>query len=186
VRKVRRSEILAPDTYLASLPEIRAAVMDVKRRRRVHVGGVLTFLFENATTIQYQVQEMIRAERIVREPDIAHELATYNAVLGGRGELGCCLLIEIDDALERARRLREWRALPAQVYIRCEGGAKVWPRVDPSQADGDRISAVQYLKFRLDDWRPLAVGCDLPGLTSETPLTYEQRDALRADLDSPC
>jgi hypothetical protein len=182
MRKVERREILPTDSYLASRAAIRAAVMEVKRRRRIHVGGVLTFLFENATTIQYQVQEMIRAERVVRETDIEHELATYNALLGGMGELGCCLLIELDDPIERARRLRDWRALPAHVYLRCESGATVRPHIDPSQNDGERISAVQYLKFCIDDWRPIAVGCDLPGLVAETKLTDEQRNALWEDL----
>jgi hypothetical protein len=184
MRKVERREILPTESYLVSRPAIRAAVMEVKRRRRVHVAGVLTFLFENATTVQYQVQEMMRAERVTREVDIVHELETYNAILGDSGELGCCLLIEIDDPFERARCLREWRGLPGHVYVRCEGDEIVRPRVDPSQNDLERISAVQYLKFRLDAWTPIAVGCDLPALTAETPLTAEQREALREDLDN--
>jgi len=81
-------------------------------------------------------------------------------------------------------RLREWRALPAYVYMRCEGGATVRPTVDPAQIDEHRISAVQYLKFHLDDWRPIALGCDLPGLIAETTLVREQRDALNDDLRS--
>ena len=84
----------------------------------------------------------------------------------------------------RDRRLREWRALPAYVYMRCEGGATVRPTVDPAQMDEHRISAVQYLKFHLDDWRPISVGCDLPGLIAETTLNREQRDALNDDLRS--
>jgi hypothetical protein len=158
--------------------------MEIKRRRRIHVGPCLTFLFENTTTIWYQIQEMLRTERIETEGEIQHELATYNALLGGRGQLGCCLLIEIEDPIQRDRRLREWRALPAYVYMRCEGGATVRPTVDPSQIDEHRISAVQYLKFHLDDWRPLSLGCDLPGLIAETTLNREQRDALNDDLTS--
>jgi hypothetical protein len=180
--KVERKEILDVDSYAAARATIRATVMEAKRRRRVHVGRYLTFLFENAATVRYQIQEMIRAERVVREVDIRHEIATYNAILGAPGELSCCLLIEIDDPLERARRLREWRTLTAHVYLRCAGGATVRPRADPDQSDGDRISAVQYLKFCLDDWRPVAVGCDFPGLHAETPLTEEQREALDEDL----
>jgi hypothetical protein len=66
--------------------------------------------------------------------------------------------------------------------MRCEGGATVRPTVDPAQIDERRISAVQYLKFHLDDWRPIAIGCDLPGLIAETTLNREQRDALNDDL----
>jgi hypothetical protein len=182
VRRVGRHELLDPDHYARERPAIRAAVMEVKRPRRVHVGDALTFLFENPITIRYQIQEMIRAERIAREADIQHELATYNALLGGAGELGCCLLIELDDPGERARRLRDWRALPSHVYVRCDGGRLVRPLVDSDQNDGERISAVQYLKFRLGDCEPIAVGCDLPALRAETILSREQREALRDDL----
>ena len=184
MRPVQRSQVLATARYEQTRPISQAAVLEIKRRRRVHVGPCLTFLFENTTTIWYQIQEMIRAERIERERDIEHELATYNALLGGTGQLGCCLLIELDDPVVRDKRLREWRALPAYVYIRCEGGATVRPTVDPTQIDEHRISAVQYLKFHLDDWRPISVGCDLPGLIAETTLNREQRDALNDDLRS--
>src|SRR3982751_236787 len=163
MRAVQRSQLLDRAHYERTRGFSRASVMEIKRRRRIHLGPHLTFLFENTATIWYQVQEMLRAERIERETDVLHELATYNAVLGGSGQLGCCLLIEIDDAAVRDRRLREWRALPAYVYMRCEGGATVRPTVDPAPIDEHRISAVQYLKFHLDDWRPVSLGCDLPG-----------------------
>jgi len=182
VRPVQRSQILDRAHYEQARPFARNAILEIKRRRRVHVGPCLTFLFENTTTIWYQVQEMIRVERIEREEDIQHELATYNALLGGDGQLGCCLLIEIDDPERRDRCLREWRALPAYVYLRCEGGVTVRPAVDPAQIDAHRISAVQYLMFHLDGRRPIALGCDLPGLIAETTLTREQRDALNDDL----
>jgi uncharacterized protein DUF3501 len=184
MRPVQRSQILDASHYEQTRASSQAAVMEIKRRRRIHVGPCLTFLFENTTTIWYQIQEMIRAERIERESDIQHELATYNALLGAPGQLGCCLLIEIDDPILRDKRLREWRALPAYVYMRCEGGATVRPTVDPAQIDQDRISAVQYLKFHVDDWRPVSLGCDLPGLGAETMLNGEQRDALNDDLRS--
>src|SRR3954466_1746815 len=184
MRPVERSQILDRAQYEKTRGFSKAAVMEIKRRRRIHVGPCLTFLFENTTTIWYQIQEMLRIERIETEAEIQHELATYNALLGSRGQLGCCLLIEIDDPILRDRRLREWRALPAYVYMRGEDGATVRPTVDPNQIDADRISAVQYLKFNLDDWRPIAVGCDLPGLCAETALNREQRDALNDDLRS--
>ena len=182
MRPVLRSQILDRARYERTRSFSQGAVMEIKRRRRIHVGSCLTFLFENTTTIWYQIQEMLRVEHIDRESDIQHELATYNALLGTTGQLGCCLLIEIDDPVLRDRRLREWRALPAYVYMRCEGGATVRPTVDPDQINEHRISAVQYLKFHLDDWRPLALGCDLPGLVAETKLTRAQRDALNDDL----
>jgi hypothetical protein len=182
MRAVRRDELLDLAAYERSRGEIRTAVIEAKRRRRVHVAGVLTFLFENTATMRYQVQEMIRAEKITKEPEILHELETYNELLGGKGELGCSLLIEIADPAERDRSLRAWLDLPAHLYLKLEDGTKVRARFDPRQVGTDRLSSVQYLKFDVGGRTPVAVGSDLPALTAETPLDAEQRAALAADL----
>ena len=96
-RAVRREEILDLETYERQRAEIRRRMLAIKGPRRVHLGAALTFLFENADTVRYQVQEMLRVERRSREEDVRHELATYNELLGPPGGLGCTLLIEIDD-----------------------------------------------------------------------------------------
>jgi hypothetical protein len=181
---VRREEILDLSVYERSRAEIRAAILEAKRARRVHVAGALTLLFENAATVRYQVQEMVRAERITRDEDVRHELETYNELLGGPGELGATLLIELPDAEERDRKLREWLALPRHLYLRLEDGEKVRATFDPRQVGTDRLSSVQYLKFDVRGRTPVAAGSDLPRLTAETPLSPEQRAALAADLAS--
>jgi Protein of unknown function (DUF3501) len=182
VRPVRREELLDLAAYERSRAEIRAAILEAKRVRRVHVAGVLAFLFENAATIRYQIQEMIRAERLTRDADIQHELDTYNEVLGGPGELGCSLLIEIPDPAERDHRLRDLLDLPARLYVKLEDGTKVRPRFDPRQVGEDRLSSVQYLKFGVGGGKSIAVGSDHPRLAGETPLDAEQRAALAEDL----
>jgi hypothetical protein len=182
MRPLKREEILDLSTYERTRPEIRPAVMEAKRRRRVHLGDRLTFLFENAATMRYQVQEMIRAERMVKEEEIRHELETYGELLGGPGELSATLLIEIPDPEERDRRLREWLALPGRVYLKLEDGERIRPRFDPRQVGTDRLSSVQYLKFDVSGRVPVAIGCDLPELTAEQPLSDEQRAALAEDL----
>lgn len=184
MRTVKREELLDLPSYERARGEIRPAVLEAKRKRRVHVGGVLTFLFENAATIRYQVQEMIRAERMTREADIQHELDTYNELLGKRGELGLSLLIELPEPAERDRKLREWLDLPAHLYAKLATGEKVRPSYDPRQVGDDRLSSVQYLKFDVGGRVPIAIGSDLPALTAETALDPEQQEALRADLAS--
>ncbi len=182
MRPVRRDEILDLSTYERSRAEIRAGVIEAKRRRRVHVAGVLTFLFENTATIRYQVQEMVRAERMTRDEDIRHELETYNELLGGPGELGVSLLIEIPDPEERDRKLREWLPLVEHLYLKTADGRKVRATYDPRQVGADRLSSVQYLKFDVKGEVPVAAGADLPALDAETALDEEQREALRQDL----
>ncbi len=182
MRPVRRDELLDYVTYEERRPQIRAELMAVKAQRRVHVGEHLTFLFENRATMRYQIQEMMRAERMVREADIAHELDTYNGLLGGSGQLAASLLIEIEDPEERDARLREWRDLPAHLYARLEDGRLVRPSFDPTQVGQDRLSSVQYLKFEVGGAVPVAIGSDHPELPAETRLTSEQRAALAQDL----
>jgi hypothetical protein len=182
--QVTRSEILALEDYEARRPALRAEILDEKRRRRVHAGP-LTFLFENRATVRYQVHEMVRAEGLRREEDIQHELATYNELLGGPGELGCSLLVELTEPAERDRQLRAWRDLPGRLYARLPDGRRVRPTYDARQVGEDRLSSVQYLKFPVGAVAPVAIGSDLPELTVEVGLTAEQRAALAKDLQVP-
>ena len=182
MKTVQRSEIVDYRTYEETRAQLQGVVFPEKARRRIHVGECFTFLFENTLTVRYQVQEMMRAEKIVREKDILHEITTYNALLGGDGELGCTLLIEIDDPAERAVRLRQWLALNEHIYARLEDGTRVRPSFDPAQIGDGRLSSVQYLKFPVGGHAPVAIGIDLPGLEIENSLSADQRSALADDL----
>ncbi len=184
MKKVQPKEIVDYQTYEEMRAELQKKVFPVKAARRIHVGEHFTFLFENALTVRYQVQEMTRAEKIVKAGDILHELETYNALLGDEGELGCTLLIEIDDAGERASLLRKWLRLPENIYALTEDGTKVRPSFDEAQRGQDRISSVQYLKFRVGGKPPVALGIDYPGIECVTRLTPVQRAALAEDLAS--
>jgi hypothetical protein len=184
MRKVRREEILGLEAYDAARERIRRQVLTVKEPRRIHVGPELTFLFENADTMRYQIQEMARVERLYREEEIRHELDTYNEVLGGFGELGCTLLVEIDDPAGRDRKLREWVGLPEHLYAKLPDGRLVRPAYDRRQVGEGRLSSVQYLKFDVRGMAPVALGSDLPALTVEAALTPAQRAALEEDLRS--
>ncbi len=182
MRRVRREEILDYATYGDRRDALRAEAMAHKEARRVHVGPWLTFLFENADTVRHQVHEMVRAERIVREADVRHELDTYNELIGGPGELGCTLLIEIDDPAERDRLLRAWLDLPERTYVELQDGRRARARIDERQRGRGRLSAVQYLKFEVGGGLPVAVGCDHPDVAARTVLSDAQRAALSGDL----
>lgn len=184
MKPVRRDELLDFETYSETRDETRARMLELKAERRIHLGKHLTFLFENRDTIRYQVQEMMRAERIVREADILHELQTYNELLGGDGELGATLLIEIDDAAQRPTLLTQWLSLPQHLYAELPSGEKVRATFDARQVGEDRLSSVQYLKFRTGKAAPIALGSDLPALVERVALTDAQRKALQADLDA--
>lgn len=184
MRHVQRSELLDYVTYEERRPSIRAEAMADKDLRRVIIGDVVTLLFESTVTVRYQIQEMVRVERIVREADILHELATYNELLGGPGELGASMLIGIDDPAERDVKLRAWLGVPKRMFVRLEDGSKVFAQLDDRQLGEERVSSVQYLKFDVKGRAPVAVGCDDPALFIEALLSAETRRALERDLAS--
>ncbi len=133
--------------------------------------------------MRYQIQEMMRIEQIADEEGIQHELTTYNELLGTSGELGCTLLIEIDDPLQRDIVLRKWLGLPQHIYLRCADDRIVRAIYDDRQVGTDRLSSVQYLKFPCEGIAPTHIGIDMPGLEIEVDLAPETRVALAADLD---
>jgi len=182
MRKVLREELLDYQSYGDVRDELRAKAMAEKARRRFHVGEYLTFLFENADTVRYQIQEMMRIERMARESDIRHELDTYNQLIGDDGELGCTLLVEIDDPKRRDEALTSWLTLPQHLYVETESGKKVRAVWDAAQVGDTRLSSVQYLKFPVASEVPVAIGVDHPELSVRTVLDDEQRAALREDL----
>ena len=182
MKRVTRQEILDYVTYEEQRDKLRKKIMKIKDLRRINVGGVLSFLFENTDTVRYQIQEMIRVERIVKETDILHEIKTYNELLGNSGELGCTLLIEIDDSEERQEKLIQWLDLPNHLYLSLEDGSRIRASFDERQIGDSRLSSVQYIKFNTGGKTPVAIGSDLPLLKAETNFTVEQQKALSEDL----
>ncbi len=178
---VRRDELLDWRTYADGRDAIRAEVMAIKVARRIHLGDNLTFLFENHDTMRYQVQEIMRAEQIVRESGIREELDTYNGMLGGSGQLGCALLIEIEDEAKRRPLLEAWLGLQECLYAETADGSRTYAEFDPTQVGRGRLSAVQYLNFSLESG-PLRLGSDFAALELTVDLTEDQRAALAADL----
>ena len=182
MKRIQRSDIVDYQTYEEIRPVFRARVMAEKDSRRIHVGSCFTFLFENELTMRYQVLEMMRVERIVRERDIIREIETYDGLLGNEGALACTLLVELDDPEQRGNKLHEWRDLPGHIYLRMADGRLFRPTIDEGQRDDERISSVQYLKFQIGNDVPIALGIDLRGIAAETVLTEHQRAALAEDL----
>jgi len=182
MKLVERREIVDFATYEDGRNAFRSEVLQLKAVRRIHIGEYITLLFENHETVRYQIQEMIRTERIVRESDIQHEIDTYNELLGRTGELGCTMLIEIEDPGIRDQRLQQWWNLPERIYLGLDGGTRIPATLDERQRGSGRLSSVQYLKFDTNGVVPTSIGIDLPDLKAEVTLTTEQRQALATDL----
>ena len=181
MKKVERKDILDFQTYSDQRDTRRRKIMLEKDVRRIHLGAHLTFLFETTGTMLYQIQEMMRLEQMVRGADIEREMAAYNALLGDDGELGCSLLIEIEDEAQRDATLRSWMNLLEHLHIDLEDGTSISPTWDPTQVGEDRLSAVQYLKFPVNDGTPVALTSTHPEYREKHVLTPDEKTALLSD-----
>jgi hypothetical protein len=182
---VTRDEILDYVSYIDKRAEVRPAILAAKSLRRfIFSGNQLTFLLENHDTVWYQIQEMMRVERIVREKDIQHEIKTYNELCTANGILRGCLLISIIDPEERNQKLCQWLGLIEGLYVRLKDGTKVRAIPDGRQIDDGKLSAVQYLHFDVNGQVPIAIGCDLEmdNLKDEYQLSDEQQSGIGIDL----
>ncbi len=188
MRPVAVSEIMNLAEYELEREHWRPVVMALKDRRRVRVGGHLTFLFENHDTVRYQIQEMIRIERIVKPEEIAHEVGTYNELVPGKNELSASLLIEYETPAERDVKLRELVGLENHIWLAVGGLPRVQAVFDGRQIATDRISSVQYLKFRLPAEQAArfpqgaSIVVDHPRYMAEHPLTARELAELSQDL----
>ena len=140
------------EDYAKRRSEFRAEVIDHKRRRKVHLGPSITLLFEDAKTVRYQIQEMLRIERTFEPDGIQDELDAYNPLIPDGGNLKATMLIEYPDPVERAERLRQLRGVERMVWIQVDGYARVFAIADEDlERENDvKTSSVHFLRFELD------------------------------------
>ena len=152
MRLLETSEILNLVEYERVRETRRREIIDLKRRRRVSVGRYLTFVFENRETVWFQVQEMVRAERIVDEVKIAEEVGVYNTLLPGPGELAATMLIEISEALQIKPVLDKLLGIDTRDYVRLTVGPHVVVgdfETGHSDEERGKLAAVHFARFKL-------------------------------------
>ena len=149
MQKITMEEILPLADYERVRNRLRPLFIHEKERRRLHVGSHLTFIFENAQTAWYQVEEMVRTERMTERDAIQHEIDTYNELLPAAGELTATLLIEYAEPRERDAALARLIGLERHLWLKI-GPQKSAVRFDDRQMSDERISAVQFVRFPLE------------------------------------
>jgi hypothetical protein len=171
--------------------QFRREVIAAKQHRRVHVGPFITLVFENRLTVKFQVQEILRAERVISPEGVAEELDGFNGMLPAPGELSATLMVELTGSEpEVAAELRKLIGLSKHLFLEF-GGVRVQARFDPGREDGHRISAVQYVRFPMasaarvlsDLSRPAHLVVDHPHYQHRTALPEGVRWSLAADLE---
>jgi hypothetical protein len=193
VRRLGVQDLYSLEQYHGLRADFRKRVLAHKRTRQVAIGPIVTLYFEDRLTIQYQVQEMLRIERIFEREAIEEELAAYNPLIPDGANLKATLMIEVPDPDERRRELGRLAGLEHRLYARVDS-------LDPTFAIADedlertsegKTAAVHFVRFelgalgceRLKSGAALSFGFDSPEYTHVAILTDAQRTALTADLD---
>ena len=189
---ISRDSLLSLEAYARERGAFRARVMEHKKRRTVHLGGHLTLLFEDELTIRYQVQEMLRIERIFEEDGIQHELDAYNPLVPDGSNWKATLLIEYPDAEERKRMLGRLKGIERRVWVQVQGAERVGAIADEDleRENEEKTSAVHFLRFeltremgeRLRAGAAISVGVDHPEYRASAELPPDVRSALAADI----
>lgn len=192
MKKLSPSDLYTLEAYARERAAFRARVIAHKQPRTLHLGAHLTLIFEDRLTIQYQIQEMLRIERIFEAAGIAEELEAYNPLIPDGSNLKATLLIEYADPDERAQRLVALNGIERAIEFRVAGQAPVRPIADEDldRATAEKTSAVHFLRFEFDAdcIAALRAGADMrlavahAAYRAEVPLSAAQRDALLADF----
>ena len=190
--KLTRESLMTLEAYARERDAFRARVIAHKQRRKLELGPNVTLQFEDELTMRYQVQEMLRAERIFEEAGIEEELEAYNPLVPDGRNFKATMMIEYPDPDERARQLEQLIGIEDRVWLQVEGCPKVWAIADEDldRETPEKTSSVHFLRFELDDpmaeglkrGAPLSIGIDHPRYRASTVAPVETRDALVEDL----
>ncbi len=194
MRKITLADVHDIAEYEKIREEFRRAIIALKKRRRVQVGDFVTFVFENQETVLFQIQEMMRAERIVHEDKIQQEIDIYNELIPEDNELSATMLIEIDDL----KVLRQWLpklvGIEEQVWLRIGDRHAVRALYEPGRSKEGTTSTVHYVRFRLspeeirafkDESLPAVLAITHKNYRAEATIPLEVRRSLAEDLVLP-
>ncbi len=190
---ISRDSLMTLEAYAKARKDFRAKVIAHKKSRMVHLGEHVTLLFEDELTIRYQVQEMLRIEKIFEEEGIQDELDAYNPLIPDGRNFKATMLIEYEDAAERAQALAKLKGIEDRTWVQVEGCARVFAIADEDldRENEDKTSSVHFLRFELTKemtealkyGMALAMGVDHPRYSvTADPLPVEIRVALAKDL----
>ncbi len=190
--KLTRDDLYPLEKYAAVRTEFRAKVMEHKMNRRLAIGPHATLYFEDSLTMQYQVQEMLRLERIFEAEGIQQELDVYNPLVPDGSNWKATFMVEYEDVDERRAALARLKGIEKTVWVSVQGSGKVFAicNEDLDRETEDKTAAVHFLRFELTphmvvaikQGAPVRAGIDHPQYTYALEMPPEVSDALAMDL----
>ena len=193
MKKLNREDLFSLEKYTEVRPQFRAQVMAHKKNRQLAIGPNATLYFEDRLTMQYQVQEMLRIERIFEAGGISDELQTYNPLIPDGHNWKATFMVEFPDVEERREALKRLKGVEKHVWARVAGFEPVRPHADEDlvREDEEKTSSVHFLRFELTpdmvkavkQGAAVAMGIDHPSYTHLVdPVPSATRDSLAQDL----
>jgi hypothetical protein len=194
MKQLSAGDLMSLEQYARERAAIRARMIEHRQRRRLALGPNCTLSFEDLETVRYQIQEMLRAERIFEPEGIAEELAVYNPLIPDGRNFKATLLLEFPDPIERARRLGEMRGLERCCWLEVAGLERIVAIADEDleRENEQKTAAVHFLRYELSEvmasalksGAALGAGIDHPAYRHAVdPIAPALRQALLADLD---
>jgi len=190
--QLSRSDLMSLEQYSTARKEFRSRVLEHKRNRLIAIGPNVTWAFEDRLTIQYQVQEMLRVERIFEAAGIQDELDAYNPLIPDGSNWKVTFLIEFPDPEERKQRLAMMKGIEDRCWVQVEGLERSFAIADEDleRENEEKTSSVHFLRFELSaelaakvkSGAAVKVGIDHPQYSFEVQLSSAQRDSLARDL----
>src|SRR5258706_7756148 len=190
--QIQPDSLLPLEVYARERKDYRSRVIAHKKLRTLHVGEHVTLIFEDELTIRYQVQEMLRIERIFEEEGIRGELDAYNPLIPDGGNWKATMLIEYPDEAERRRRLAELKGIEDRTWVQVEGCARVFAIADEDleRENEEKTSAAHFVRFELDQaicaalkkGAALSVGAAHPNYRAAVRAASDVRGSLAGDL----
>ncbi len=192
MKTLTRNDLMNLETYAVERAGFRARVIDHKKDRRVSIGPHLNLYFEDRLTIQYQVQEMLRIERIFEADGIQEELDAYNPLIPDGSNLKCTAMLEFQDVEERKRQLANLKGVENLIWIQVEGFERVYAiaNEDLERSNEEKTSAVHFMRFELSDemitalhaGASLSMGVQHDYYNHQLAVTEATRQSLLGDL----
>tara|TARA_B100001173_G_scaffold22842_1_gene18131 strand:+ start:1120 stop:1698 length:579 start_codon:yes stop_codon:yes gene_type:complete len=191
---LERQDLLTLEEYAEKRSSIRQETIQVKKLREVHLGSHIRMIFENKQTVQYQIQEMLRIEKIFESSEIQDELDVYNALVPNGSNLKATMMIEYPDVAERVEALSRLIGVEKSIYFQVDGHDKVFPicNEDLERETDVKTSAVHFMRFEFNQnmiadfvsGSDVKVGSAHPNYDYETSLDSQSQEALSEDFNS--
>lgn len=186
-------DVLSFEEYEKQRESFRSHIIALKQRRRISIGPLVTLVFENRDTLRFQIQEMIRVERILDPAKVQEELDVYNALLPTRNELSATLLIEITEEAKIKEWLDQFMGLDRGRTVAIKaGGETVFGEFEGGHSHDTKISAVHFVRFRPSDAmkaafadlrQPVSLTVDHNGYHESVPVPGSMREEWLSDLN---